>query len=151
MRMTVTPIHTRTRTAVEAVDFEALTEWELRVIFYAADYRQTYDEMMSPTGNIPRMAATITAVIDRYGLDLIRQVADLAGHAMVNRNYQMQAQLFPNANRWKWTESTAGVFIRGIACPPPVLTVHRVCQRWHAALAEADTTTASTTTVGAVA
>ncbi|MFI7658655.1 hypothetical protein ACIBTW_07155 [Micromonospora parva] len=148
--MTVTPINARNRAAVAAVDFEALTEWELRVIFYAADYRPTHDELMSPTGNIPRMAATITAVIDRYGIDLIRQVADLAGHAMVNRNYQMQAQLFPNANRWRWTESTAGVFIRGVACPPPVLTVHTVCQRWHAALSAADTKT-TTATVEAVA
>ncbi|MDG4820162.1 hypothetical protein O7628_32165 [Micromonospora sp. WMMD956] len=141
--MTITPI--RPHRTTTPVDFEALTQWELRVIFYAANYQQTVDEMMSPTGNIPRMAATIVAVIDRYGFDLIRQVANLAGHAMLTRNYQMQGELFPDANRWRWTESTAGVFLRGVATKPPFLTVQTVCQRWNSALAH------DTATVQAVA
>lgn len=131
--MTVTPIRLHTRTA-EPVDVEALTEAELRVVFYAAKFHRTYDDLVADDG-VGRMLHTITTVVGELGLDLIREVGYLAGHAVLTHNAGLQAHLFPDTNQWNWTETDARVFLRAVAHNPPVLTVHTITQRWHAALA----------------
>jgi len=134
--MTVTPIRPSTRTA-EAVDFEALTEAQLRVIFYAANYHRYADDM-KPDKGFGRMMRTITAVVGDLGLDLIREVGDLAAYAVLTRDYEMQAQLFPDKHRWDWTTTSAWVFRQFFAQKPAFLIVHAVTERWHAALAGTD-------------
>ncbi|WP_328414274.1 hypothetical protein OG470_19625 [Micromonospora sp. NBC_00389] len=143
--MTVTPIRPHSRSTTTPVDFEALTEAEVRVIFYAANFHRTYNDDTSPDGGIGRMMATITAVINDLGIDLIRQVGDLAAHALLARNYQLEGHLFPDTNRWNWTKTNAGVFLRAMAHHPAPLTAHTVAHRWHAAL------TSGTRTATAVA
>jgi hypothetical protein len=132
--MTVTPIR-RNALTVEPVDFEALTRAQLRVILYAANYQCTYVDYIAADDGIGRMMRTITAVVGDLGLDLIREVGDLAAYAVLTRNDRMQAHLFPDTNQWNWTDTYAGSFLRAMAQNPPVVTVHTVAQRWHAALA----------------
>ena len=57
------------------------------------------------------MIHTITNAVDDLGLDLIRQVAELAAHAVLTRNYQMQAQLFPDTHG-----GTGPKPMRGFSC-----------------------------------
>jgi hypothetical protein len=138
--MTVTPIRPHSRAAADAVDLEALTEAELRVIFYAANFHLLGADHLSPDQGLTRMIRTVTTVVGDLGLDLIREVGELAAHAVLAGNDQMQAQLFPDTNRWNWTETTARVFLRATAQHPHMLAVHTVAQRWHAALTGATST-----------
>ncbi|MFE9207013.1 hypothetical protein [Micromonospora sp. NPDC007230] len=113
---------------------EALTEAELRVVFYAANYRRTGRDLVSPTGDVGRMTQAISEAVNQIGLDLIGEVAALADCINATSNWTLLDQVFPDTKRWEDAGTATRIFRHTITQTPSFLTVHTLTQRWHAAL-----------------
>jgi hypothetical protein len=121
-----------------AIDLASLTFSELVVIFYAANYFRTTEEVI----NGPRMApmcAAVEDVIDEIGTDLIRETASLMADYTNRLQLGKLNELLPNdTGRRGAAESNARVFWNAVHAQPSGLSASGIAQRWRNALAVFD-------------
>jgi hypothetical protein len=114
---------------------ESLTFSELVVIFYAANYFRTTEEVI----NGPRMApicAAVEDVIDEIGADLIRETATLMADYANRLQLGKLNELLPDdTGRRSAAESNARVFWNAVHAQPSGLSAGNIAQRWRNALA----------------
>ncbi len=130
--MTVTAIRPASRQPA-LVDVEALSQHELEVAFYAADYHRTGDEVMAG-GDVLRMSAAVVQVVTDLGVELVRQIAALVEYATLHSDLSLRDRLMPDAARRSHAQCNARC-LRALLCRPmPALHAARQIATWRQAL-----------------
>src|SRR2546423_42035 len=89
----VIPLPTRPVPQPEPVDLAALSELELQVVFYAAGTPW----IVAPDGqSMDRLAPIVVDTINRIGLDLVREIAVVAGTAAQECDWATWNRVWPS-------------------------------------------------------
>lgn len=135
--MTVTTLppavrHLQTRRATaQAVDLLTLTDWELKVVFYATGYRKTWDELVDGL-DIVRLTAEATTVAHRIGIDAIRDIAALVEYAWHTGDAAILNRFVPDHHRLERAQTVLNGYRRWSTARHPfhVGTVATLSAHW---------------------
>ena len=130
--MTVTPIRSAGRSASK-VDVYALSQPELEVAFYAADYHRTGDEVLAG-GDVLRMSAAVAQVLTDHGVGHIRDVAALLEYATLHGDTAMMNRLMPDGPRREHSRCNARCLKRLLSAQLPAVKAAHLVGSWQTTL-----------------
>ena len=129
----VVDLHSRLTPNHQAHVVDELSVPELEVVFYAAGYDLSIEEMLSAP-NVVAMTAVAAEVVDRLGLDLIREIAAMSVYAQIICDLVLIKQLWPDIRRRGAASCASRAFHRVMTVLPNARVIAGLVDQWHAGI-----------------